>query len=102
MASRDDRLLEFFRRLDTADQSTLLAFAEFLAFRSGPVADAKPVVKQEVAEPEPIPRPEEESVVAAVKRLSKTYPMLNKGEIQFANLTVFLIFCNPDRFPDRL
>lgn len=81
MATLDDRLLDFFRQLDSADQSTLLAFAEFLAVRPGAVAGAKPVAKQPLAEPESIPRPADESVVAAVKRLSKTYPMLNKSEI---------------------
>lgn len=81
MTSGEEKLLESFRQLDSADQSTLLAFAEFLAFRSGPVPESKPVVTQEVTEPEAIPRPAEESVVAAVKRLSKTYPMINKNEI---------------------
>ena len=30
-------------------------------------------------EPESIPRPAEEKVVAAIKRLSRTYPMLDKN-----------------------
>ncbi len=34
-----------------------------------------------VPEPELIERPAEESVVGALKRLSKSYPMLNKAEM---------------------
>jgi hypothetical protein len=32
-----------------------------------------------IAEPEPIERPASETVVGALKRLSKTYPMLDKS-----------------------
>lgn len=81
MTQSDDKLLELFRQLDSADQSTLLAFAEFLVFRSGSVRETGPVVSQDIAGPEAIPRPPEESVVAAIKRLSKTYPMIDKKEI---------------------
>ena len=34
-----------------------------------------------VPEPEPIERPPQESVVGSLKRLSKTYPMLDKSEM---------------------
>ncbi len=59
----------------------MLRFAEFLAGRSSPgvvAVSREPVV---VPEPEVIERPAGESVVAALKRLSKTYPMLDKTEM---------------------
>ncbi len=84
MASVEERLLGLFRTLDAGDQATLLAFAEFLGGRSVGLAPAPAVKDDAVAtepalpEPEPIPRPESESVVAAVKRLSRTYHMIEK------------------------
>lgn len=82
MSKLDDKLLALFKALPAGEQASLLAFAEFLHGRAGgavtiPAASA-PV---EIPAPEPIPRPERESVVKAVKRLSQTYPMLNKQKI---------------------
>lgn len=67
----DRRLLRLYRSLGRDDRRTLLAFAEFLAARQGEGAAAG--VPEE---PRPEPRPEGESVVAAIKRLSRTYPMI--------------------------
>ena len=81
MASAEQQLTAFFRQLTADDQLTLLRFAEFLAGCSSPgvvAVSREPVV---VAEPEVIERPAGESVVAALKRLSKTYPMLDKTEM---------------------
>ena len=81
MASAEQQLTELFRQLTVGDQLTILAFAEFLASRrpAGAVAVSKePVV---IPEPEAIERPVEESVVGALKRLAKTYPMLDKTEM---------------------
>jgi hypothetical protein len=81
MASAEQQLTAFFRQLTADDQLTLLRFAEFLAGRSSPgvvAVSREPVV---VPEPEVIERPAGESVVAALKRLSKTYPMLDKTEM---------------------
>ena len=78
MASAQQQLTELFRQLTAGDQLTLLAFAEFLAGRSIPGAVAvtrEPVV---IPEPEAIERQAGESVVGALKRLAKTYPMLDK------------------------
>lgn len=72
-----DRLVALFAALDQQDQQSLLAFAEFLHARK-PGAAQPPTA---IPAPEPIPRPEQESVVAAIKRLSRSYHMLDKGEV---------------------
>ena len=81
MASAQQQLTELFQQLGAADQATLLAFAAFLADRS--VAHSVPVKPEPGVLPEPvrIERPAQESVVGALKRLSKSYPMLNKAEM---------------------
>ena len=72
---RDEKdLLKFFRALAPEQQETLMTFAEFLAARG--VA-----VPQAIGAPEPIPRPEEERVVQAIKRLRLTYPMLDHSQM---------------------
>jgi len=78
MASAEQQLTEFFRQLTAADQLTILAFAEFLAARSSPGSIAVSTEALVIPEPEAIERPPGESVVAALKRLSKTYHMLDK------------------------
>ena len=73
------RLLQLYEGLAEGDRATLLAFAEFLAAREGPEpAGGAPRV---FPEPEPIERPAQESVVAAMRRLSATYAMLDRGEV---------------------
>jgi hypothetical protein len=69
------RLVRSFRALADAERDILLAFAEFLVQRG----EAKPERHQGPRDPAPMPRPSEESVVAAIKRLSKTYEMLDRG-----------------------
>ena len=78
MASAEQQLTEIFRQLTAADQLTLLAFAEFLAVRSSPGGKAISSEAVVIPRPEVIERPPRESVVAALKRLSKTYHMLDK------------------------
>jgi hypothetical protein len=73
MDKAEKKLLAYFARLPAAERETLVAFAEFLAARAG--AD------QPVGAPEAIPRPDNESVISAVKRLSATYPMLDKAKV---------------------
>lgn len=81
MVSLEERLAEIFKRLKAAEQATLLSFAEFLLQRSATGPQAGDIEQRVVPDPEPITRPKEESVVAAVKRLSRTYPMLDKSKI---------------------
>jgi len=81
MKPSQQRLTDLYAGLDEDGRSSLLAFAEFLASRGRvpTVTASKPVVA--VPEPENIPRPDDESIVAALKRLAKTYPMLDKSEM---------------------
>lgn len=74
MADPEKNLLECFRRLPDAERDTLVAFAEFLVERT---EDAQPVDTQ----PKSIPRPDEESVIGAIKRLSETYHMLDRSKM---------------------
>ncbi len=74
---RDEKdLLNLFRALPPEQQETLFSFAEFLSMRSGDTPC-------EWAEPEPIPRPAEEKVVHAIKRLRATYPMLDHSKMLY-------------------
>lgn len=69
------RLVKHYRALGPTDRDALLAFGEFLASRNA-------IHRQEAAappDPTPIPRPQEESVVGAIKRLSRQYYMLDRS-----------------------
>lgn len=72
----------------------LFDFAQFLHSRAGvslplpttcPAPAPEPV---EILEPPAIPRPEEESVVKAVKRLAQTYPLLDKNKMLYSILAL--------------
>lgn len=75
MLVREKRLLRLFRALEEPEQDTLLAFAEFLN------VERQPARPSELPRPESIPRPDKESVVGAIRRLSKSYFMLDKGRM---------------------
>lgn len=86
MTTEETRLLELFVALTPTDRESLLAFAEFLQTRSlsiGSVGNLAIPPKKKVERPKPldIPRPEKEAVVAALKRLTTTYPMLDKSKL---------------------
>lgn len=78
MKPAEKKLLELFRNLPEAQRQTLLDFAEFLASRAAP-AEAAPAPVP--TEPVPIERPEKESVIAAIKRLRATYPMIDPEKL---------------------
>lgn len=75
---KEQELLNLFHTLDETDQNTLLSFAAFLVSRSTPVI-------QETPKPNLIPRPEQESVVKALKRLKASYPMLESDVLFHAS-----------------
>jgi hypothetical protein len=68
------RLVRLFRALNSDDQGTLIAFAEFLAGRTRDQGRDE----HAASDPEPIPRPAEETVIGAMKRLSRSYFMLDR------------------------
>ena len=70
------RLLRLFGRLDEPGRATLLAFAEFMVGRRENGQAAQP---DSATVPRAIPRPAGESVVAAIRRLSDTYFMLDRS-----------------------
>lgn len=74
MKKSKKKLLEYYQVLPDDAAKQLLDFAEFLASRYQTVIN-------EISLPENIERPEKESVVAAVRRLSATYPMVNKDTL---------------------
>lgn len=74
MKKSTKKLLDFYRNLPDEVAQQLLEYAEFLALRYQ-------VEIKEISLPEKISRPDMESVVAAVKRLSATFPMLDKDQL---------------------
>lgn len=68
------RLTRLFRSLGETDRHALLAFAEFLAQEERPgLAPESP------REPTALPRPPGETVIGAIRRLSLSYSMLDRG-----------------------
>ena len=73
LSAEQRELLQCYDAIDEQDRASLLAFGQFLASR----ATAAEPCESVVAEPRRIPRPDKESVVAAIKRLSSSYFMLD-------------------------
>ena len=74
MNVRERKLVRLFSSLSSSDADTLLTFAEFLASRREPATEP-------VSKPQLEPRPQEETVVAAIQRLSRAYHMLDKSKV---------------------
>ncbi|MBF0213287.1 MAG: Crp/Fnr family transcriptional regulator [Magnetococcales bacterium] len=83
-------LLESWRRLGVEQRNTLLRFARFLEQESGAGAgeEAAPEIPDT---PLSIPRPEGESAVAGLKRLKKSYPMIEADERVLAEASQILM-----------
>lgn len=88
MTEQEQSLLDLFNKLSGQDAHSLIRFAEFLAGQEHTTTSPAVTVAAEdetvvpaIPEPEKIPRPEQERVVDALKRLSNTYPMLDKKRI---------------------
>lgn len=77
MTPEEKRLLQSYRALSEASRQSLLDYAEFLAARE-PATPARP---EAAGKPLDIPRPADESVIKAVKRLMQTYPMLERDKL---------------------
>ena len=72
---KNSRLHTLYQSLDSEDKQTLITFAEFLQQRSSLKKESRP---QQLQLPGEMQRPQQESVVAAIRRLSGCYPMLEK------------------------
>lgn len=72
-AQRARQLANLYDALSDTGREMLLEYAEFLVGRH-----ARPMSTQKPLE---IPRPESETVVAAIKRLVETYPMLERSAL---------------------
>lgn len=85
----EKRLTEIVQRLPADQAAALLEFAEFLLARHAGAgvgaaigaAAMSGIKAAEIPAPLDIPRPAEESVVKAVKRLRATYPMLDARKL---------------------
>jgi hypothetical protein len=66
-------LLELFEQLTSEQQEKLIAFAEFLT--------ANPGGESAVSEPLAISRPTAETVTMAIRRLVRSYPMLERRRL---------------------
>ena len=73
MNKTEHKLLNIFSDLDDNDQNSVMSFVQFLLEKAR--QDGRLVVEEE---PLVIPRPTEERVVAAIKRLSAAFPMIKK------------------------
>ena len=84
-SKEEKQLIKSYQSLTEADQQTLLHFAEFLQTKNNVEngSSANQTAEQELVPTEPLelPRPEKESVVKAIKRLTKNYPMVDKESI---------------------
>ncbi len=101
MSNREQRLREILASLPEAEAESLLDYAEFLLIRapqkqllqtlsaagasaasSSQPPGALAVIEPDIdIEPADIPRPETETIIGAVKRLSETYHMLSKDKM---------------------
>lgn len=75
MSVQEQALLKKFRLLPEAQKKALNDYAEFLSQRYA--EEPEPVPQQ----PVDIPRPQQETLIKAIRRLSKTYPMLDSKEL---------------------
>ena len=75
MKSEDRKLLDIFDQLAPEQQDKLIEFAEFLAVSDAGRNDPTAAV------PEAVPRPADETVAMAIRRLVRTYPMLDRRRL---------------------
>ena len=68
-----NHLESIYNKLSNTEQKSLLDYAEFLLSKSEH--------KTKIEQPVIIPRPEKEKVVHAIKRLSKSYHMIDKMKL---------------------
>ena len=76
---QEKQLIDYFSSLKSSDKDNLLAFAEFLSQRATATNVDNGLIDRTVpSQPVAIQRPATESVIKAIKRLTTTYPMVEK------------------------
>jgi len=93
VTEQEQNLLALFKQLSEQEARTLLRFAEFLAGSDSPIEIVsepgntetapveQPAAVRSIPKPVHIERPQQEKVVDALKRMSATYPMLDKKSL---------------------
>lgn len=71
----EQKLLKLFRALGGVHKQSAMSFMEFLLSQGGGSSVTKPL------QPDCIPRPDNESVVKAIKRMRATYHMLDQNKL---------------------
>ena len=61
--------------MEQSGRESLMEYAEFLVVRHGKRTGEVVIERRDIA------RPEEETVIASIRRLKKTYPMLDTGKL---------------------
>lgn len=77
MNRRERKLLKLFGQLTENQQNSLLDFAEFLSVNR----NIENAADESIPEPQLVERPQSETVVAAIKRLTASYPMLDRDKL---------------------
>lgn len=75
------KLLRLYRQLTGGDRETLLSFAAFLVERQAMSDESGPAAVTPLPDPTDVPRPDDETVIAAMRRLTATYPMVDKDDL---------------------
>jgi len=89
MGGEKQRLIDLFNAMSEQHQKSLLDFASFLQHQSVSVEE-----EQELEKLQPLasPRPEDENVVNAIKRLRASYFMLNTDDLLNQSSTLMAEF----------
>lgn len=84
---QERKLLRLFKSLSNEDKQTIVKFARFLTDNNSDSEKADQDSPEKINErtvipsPSSIERPAQESVIKAIKRLNKTYPMIDKSTL---------------------
>lgn len=81
LTADQQRLLDDFAALSDERRAQLLDFAAFLREREAAAREADTAAPAEPPAPEPIERPAQETVIRAMRRLTATYPMLERAKL---------------------
>lgn len=77
--NEERQLVQLFSSLGSADRNSLISFAEFLSVKSN---DSDNLSSKQISDSLNVSqRPEDENVIKAIKRLSESYPMIEKDKL---------------------